>query len=124
MTLSFLVPREVQLCGFVAVTFKCFLLQLESYYFARSTQTAVYSGTSHNGPSHERTTSLLGDFWFWAQFLRKSVKYRDTHPNINPFRPGTALIKARHEQQEKSRSFWGQFETTDKQNTRRPVRQH
>jgi len=32
------------------------------------------------------------DFWFWAQFLRKSVKYRDTHPNINPFRPETALI--------------------------------
>ena len=33
-----------------------------------------------------------GDFWFWAQFLRKSVKYRDTHPNINPFHPETALI--------------------------------
>jgi len=33
-----------------------------------------------------------GDFWFRAQFLRKSVKYRDTHPNINPFHPETALI--------------------------------
>ena len=26
-----------------------------------------------------------GDFWFWAQFLWKSVKYRDTQVAINPF---------------------------------------
>ena len=25
-----------------------------------------------------------GDFWFWAQFLRKSVKYRNTQLAINP----------------------------------------
>jgi len=35
-----------------------------------------------------------GDFWFWAQFLRKSVKYRDAHPNVNPFRPETAARAA------------------------------
>ena len=28
---------------------------------------------------------LYRDFWFWAQFLRKSVKYRDTQFAINPF---------------------------------------
>jgi len=27
----------------------------------------------------------LSDFWFWAQFLRKSVKYRDTQLALNPF---------------------------------------
>ena len=53
-----------------------------------------------------------GDFWFWAQFLRKSVKYRDTHPNINPFRPETARSKSTSSNTSKKDykiSFWGQF---------------
>ena len=32
-----------------------------------------------------RERPFFGDFWFWAQFLRKSVKYRDTQLAINPF---------------------------------------
>jgi len=43
-------------------------------------------------PSFAAGGGKTGDFWFWAQFLRKSVKYRNTHPNINPFHPETALI--------------------------------
>jgi len=39
------------------------------------TRTAINSIISRRG----------GDFWFWAQFLRKSVKYRDTQLAINPF---------------------------------------
>ena len=60
---------------------------------------------------------FLRDFWFWVQFIRKSVKFRDLQPSINS-------RLQHHEQQarETKISLWGQFEKTDKQHTCKAVR--